>query len=173
MQSQVVIGGTDSVIGSTEIFPPPSSDGCTIPDLPERRAGLTLSLLSSWGTLVVCGGSSFYQPGGRIDYDSCLTWAEGSTSWTHWGTMRCPLILPNTLAIIHWFVDHQDIGTRLGHPPHLLIQLCCWVGWRPSRTSLTNQDFPSKKLKLCQVSVRLMYGSPVKAWLQDNLYVPG
>ena len=79
----------------------------------------------------------------------------------------------NTLAIIHWFVDTQDIGTWLGHSPRInsLIQLCCWVGCAPTRTNTTNQDIPSKKLKLCQVSVRFMYRSPGIAGLQQSWYL--
>jgi len=84
-----VIGGSGetSQLSSAEIFPPPTSDACTIPDLPEPRWGHTLSLLSG-GRLVVCGGAAGIEGGGRIDYDSCLTWSEGSTSWTPLFTMR-------------------------------------------------------------------------------------
>merc|ERR1719474_2391948 len=59
LSGQLVVGGYDgsNQLSSVEIFPPPSSDTCSIPDLPGPRNGHSLSLLSG-GRLVVCGGNS-------------------------------------------------------------------------------------------------------------------
>ena len=80
---QVVIGGLadNRKLSSVEIFPQPSSDTCSIPDLPTPRTGHSLSLLSG-GRLVVCGGES--APESR----SCIVWARGSTDWTHLHSLR-------------------------------------------------------------------------------------
>ena len=80
---QVVIGGLadNQKLSSVEIFPPPPSDSCSIPDLPTPRTRHSLSLLSG-GRLVVCGGES--SPESR----SCIVWARGSTDWTHLHTLR-------------------------------------------------------------------------------------
>ena len=83
---QVVIGGFDgNRISSVEIFPRPSSDACSIPDLPQPRSQHSVSLLSG-GKLVVCGGnggSSFV-----FGFDTCISWVEGNDSWTPLYTMR-------------------------------------------------------------------------------------
>jgi len=82
-EGQLVVGGLGSTnvnanvrLSSVEIFPPPSSDTCSIPDLPGPRHGPSLSLLSR-GRLVVCGGSP------TSEEKSCIVWTRGSTSWTH------------------------------------------------------------------------------------------
>ena len=71
-----------SYLSSVELFPRPSSDACFIPDLPQPRAGPSLSLLSG-GRLVVCGGTD-----GFNDFDSCLSWVAGNKSWTDTFKMR-------------------------------------------------------------------------------------
>ena len=85
----MLVGGTDSWIGQpqskVELFPPPSSDSCSIPDLPEPRALHTLSLLPG-GRLVVCGGST--EIDGDDRFDSCISWVAGQNSWTHMHTLR-------------------------------------------------------------------------------------
>ena len=81
---QLVVGGYTNNGGSStvEIFPPPSSDTCSIPDLPGPRTGHTVSLLSG-GNLVVCGGCC-----SASNEKSCIVWSGGSTSWTHLHTTR-------------------------------------------------------------------------------------
>ena len=83
-----MVGGDDNKpISSVELFPP--NPRCSIPDLPQPRRGASLSLLSG-GRLVVCGG----RVGGdgssdRFEkFDSCISWVEGNTEWTHFYTMR-------------------------------------------------------------------------------------
>ena len=81
---QLVVGGLSSggsTLSSVEIFPPPSSDTCSIPDLPGPRRFHSLSLLSG-GRLVVCGGIP------TSEEKSCITWTGGSTSWKHLHTTR-------------------------------------------------------------------------------------
>ena len=78
-----MLGGKDgdNSLSTVELFPPPPSDDCRIPELPHPRYGHTLSFLSG-GRLVVCGGYF-------LDYlDSCLSWAAGNASWTQFYTMR-------------------------------------------------------------------------------------
>ena len=90
-----MVGGWDgNYLSSTELFPRPPSDTCSIPDLPQARDGHSLSLLSG-GRLVVCGGydgGSF--PDGQVStFDSCISWVAGNTSWTPLYTLRCiPMI---------------------------------------------------------------------------------
>merc|ERR1719494_531471 len=97
-QWQLVVGGSYTV----EIFPPPSSDTCSIPDLPGPREYHSLSLLSG-GRLVVCGGLS------TSEEKSCVAWTRGSTSWTHLhntSTARSghvawtPTSLPNSIVLL-------------------------------------------------------------------------
>ena len=91
---QVVVGGYNgNTLSSVELFPLPSSDTCSIPDLPQARRVHSLSLLSG-GRLVVCGGSV---AGGYVD--SCISWVAGKSSWTPFHTMRCliPIMLSNHL----------------------------------------------------------------------------
>ena len=77
---QLIVGGrSPSRLSSVEIFPPPSSDTCSIPDLPGPREPHSLSLLSR-GRLVVCGG--------RPTSEECIVWTGGSTSWMHLHTTR-------------------------------------------------------------------------------------
>ena len=68
-------------IPSVEVFPPPSADTCSPPDLPEGREGHSISLLSGV-KLVVCGGSPFSVS------NSCIMWISGTISWTHMHSMR-------------------------------------------------------------------------------------
>ena len=93
---QVVIGGLadNQKLSSVEIFPPPPSDSCSIPDLPSPRSGHSLSLLSG-GRLVVCGGES--TPESR----SCIVWARGSTDWTHLHTLRSAYFIFRSNLLTH------------------------------------------------------------------------
>ena len=76
------MGGYDgNYLSSVEIFPSPSTDTCSVPDLPGPRDLHSLSLLSG-GRLVVCGGDP--SPAEK----TCIAWTEGSTSWTHLYTTR-------------------------------------------------------------------------------------
>ena len=55
ISGQVIVGGVDTaILPGIELFPRPTSDACSIPDLPDPAAGHSLSLLSG-GRLVVCG----------------------------------------------------------------------------------------------------------------------
>ena len=55
ISGQVIVGGVDTaILSGIELFPRPTSDACSIPDLPDPAAGHSLSLLSG-GRLVVCG----------------------------------------------------------------------------------------------------------------------
>ena len=66
-------------LSSVEIFPAPSFDTCSVPDLPGTRTSHSLSLLAG-GRLVVCGGL----PTSKL----CIAWRVGDTSWTHLHTTR-------------------------------------------------------------------------------------
>ena len=84
---QVIVGGRIgfkgfNVLSSTEIFPSPHFNACSVPDMPSGRAHHTLSLLSG-GRLVVCGGE-----GDPEVAKSCIFWTYGSTNWTHLHTIR-------------------------------------------------------------------------------------
>ena len=111
-----MVGGFDSfalmVMSSVELFPRPSSDSCSIPDLPQPRFAHSLSLLSG-GRLVVCGGfASLY----INTLDSCISWVAGNTSWTPLYNMRC-------LPIRSHFVKQNHSARRSSHmawtPPSL------------------------------------------------------
>ena len=81
---EVIVGGMDKFyLRSVEIFPPPLSDTCSIPQLPEGRYRHSLSLLSG-GKLVVCGGWS----GSSKVATSCIVWTPESRSWTNMHTSR-------------------------------------------------------------------------------------
>ena len=82
----MVVGGyyDGAPLSSVELFPRPSSDACAIPDLPQPRQGHSVSLLSG-GRLVVCGGVD--RDGNRLR--SCIYWAAGNNSWTHFFDTRC------------------------------------------------------------------------------------
>ena len=92
---QIVIGGHTSEeqgqgppekpLLSVELFPRPSSEACFIPDLPQPRAGHTLSILSG-GRLVVCGGGLRFN---SQFHDTCISWIWGNRSWTPLFTIRC------------------------------------------------------------------------------------
>ena len=83
--------------GSVELFPPPPSDTCSIPNLPQDRSSHSLSLLSG-GRLVVC---DYYS-------DSCISWVAGNTNWTHFYTMRClPMIMDEPSSLLFGFVSHS------------------------------------------------------------------
>ena len=76
---QVVVGGVvGDFLSHMELFPPPPSTTCFIPDLPQPRSGHSISLLSG-GRLVVYGGAGF---------DSCIAWVAGNDGWTDLFTMR-------------------------------------------------------------------------------------
>ena len=89
----MVVGGyyDGAPLSSVELFPRPSSDACAIPNLPQPRAGHSLSLLS--GVLVVCGG--FDED--NNDLDSCISWVAGNDSWTPFYKMRCLPIMTLTI----------------------------------------------------------------------------
>ena len=88
--------GGNGVLSSVEIFPP--SNSCTIPDLPQPRAGHSLSLIS--GVLVVCGGSSANRNLLRNLLDSCISWVAGNDSWTPLYKMRCLPIMTFTINVV-------------------------------------------------------------------------
>ena len=80
---QLIVGGSVRMaLSSVELFPRPSSDACSVPELPQGRTGTSLSLLSG-GRLVVCGGYD-----GSNWLNSCLSWVAGNTSWTHIFTLK-------------------------------------------------------------------------------------
>ena len=91
---QVIVGGKTSgyrgiLNSSIELFPRPPSKDCYIPDIvsdkPEaqlRRARHSLSLMRG-GVLVICGGWDDH-----TSLDSCVSWVDGNSSWTHLFTMR-------------------------------------------------------------------------------------
>ena len=91
---QIIVGGQDgsNYLTSVELFPRPTSDTCSIPDLPEPRWFHTLSLLSG-GRLVVCGGGVDSRlsrlggfPAGVVDI--CISWIAGNTTWSPIYKMR-------------------------------------------------------------------------------------
>jgi len=84
---QLLVGGRDNNGNrlSVQVFPPPSSNTCSIPQLPEPRTGHSISLLSG-GRLVVCGGK------GDVSR-SCIGWQSGNTSWTHLHTLRSSFLI--------------------------------------------------------------------------------
>ena len=110
----------DNKLSSIELFPRPSSDSCSIPQLPQPRDGHSLSLLSG-ARLVVCGGSD----ASENELDSCISWVAGNTSWTLLYKMR-------------WFrktsQSHSNHQVRLatcsspGLDADLSSQLYCSVG---------------------------------------------
>ena len=93
---QVIVGGCKSgcnykgiLNSSIELFPRPPSKDCYIPDIvsdkPEaqlRRERHSLSLMRG-GVLVICGGWDDH-----TSLDSCVSWVDGNSSWTHLFTMR-------------------------------------------------------------------------------------
>ena len=86
---QVIVGGRSrhdtDIFPSIELFPPPPSKGCQIPNNPTaqlKREGHSLSLVLG-DIFVICGGSD-----GSNDLDSCISWSAGKASWTHLFTMR-------------------------------------------------------------------------------------
>ena len=95
-------------LASVEIFPPPSSSNCSIPDLPATRGYNSLSLLSG-GRLVVCGGTT----------SNCISWVAGNTTWTIFGTMRCEdekRIRYNLFLLLHSNTRHYHTAWT---PPSL------------------------------------------------------
>ena len=81
---QLIVSGLNKFyLPSVEIFPPPPSNTCSIPDLPEGRTRHSLSHLSE-GRLIVCGGLS-WSSNTEI---SCIVWTPESLSWTHMHTLR-------------------------------------------------------------------------------------
>merc|ERR1719204_779737 len=115
-QRQLVVGGHDgSPLSSVEIFPPPSSDTCSIPDLPGPRSSHTISLLSG-GRLVVCGGEP------TSEEKSCISWTRGSTSWTHLYTTSTarryhvawvPTSLPNSIVLLGGEYDATKLTAEI------------------------------------------------------------
>ena len=104
---QVVVGGfgDSGRLSNIELFPRPSSPSCSIPDLPQPRAGHSISLLSG-GRLVVCGGID----DNENSLASCITWVAGNDSWTPLQNMRCHLITPQ-----NHFHEHNHSMARVGH----------------------------------------------------------
>ena len=98
----------DIPLASVEIFPPPSSSGCSIPDLPGTRYHHSISLLSG-ERLVVCGGTT----------SNCISWVAGNTTWTIFGTMRCEdkkRIRFNLFLLLHSSTRHYHTAWT---PPSL------------------------------------------------------
>ena len=132
------IGGStstpsDSNLASVEIFPPPSSSGCSIPDLPGIRYYHSLSLLSG-GRLVVCGGST----------SNCISWVAGNTTWTIFGTMRCEdkkRIRYNLFLLLHSYARHLHTAWAPQSLPDSVVLL-----GHSSGTAETNAEIvPGKK----------------------------
>ena len=89
-------------LASVEIFPPPISSGCSIPDLPGARYHHSLSLLSG-GRLVVCGGTT----------SNCISWVAGNTTWTIFGTMRFQnkrKLSFNFFLLLHSYTRHYHVA---------------------------------------------------------------
>ena len=117
-------------LASVEIFPPPISSGCSIPDLPGARYHHSLSLLSG-GRLVVCGGTT----------SNCISWVAGNTTWTIFGTMRCEDKKEYAKIFSSCTVPHA-ITTLAGHLHHFLTPLSCLA---------TLQELRKQTRKSCQV----------------------
>ena len=106
-------GGTtntssNSELASVEIFPPPSSNDCSIPDLPGTRHRHSVSLLSG-GRLVVCGGTT----------NDCISWVTGNTTWTIFGTIRSQSIRKsrfNVFLLLHSYTRYNHVAWA---PPEL------------------------------------------------------
>merc|ERR1711971_1034259 len=110
---QVVVGGGGWNDDTVELFPPPPSDTCSIPNLTQSRYIHTLSLLSG-GRLVVCGGHEDSRLPDK--HDSCISWVAGNTSWTHLYDMSLarnghtawtPPSLPDSIVLLGGR-DNQD-----------------------------------------------------------------
>ena len=115
-------------LSSVELFPP--SDTCSIPDLPQTRTSHSLSLLSG-GRLVVCGGRN-----GSFSLDSCNSWVAGNTSWTHFTTMRCLLIIFTSHNHLHQTQSQCGEIWSHGVDAAFSSRLHCaaWRLWQCSRT---------------------------------------
>ena len=123
----------DIPLASVEIFPPPSSSGCSIPDLPGTRYHHSLSLLSG-GRLVVCGGTT----------SNCISWVAGNTTWTIFGTMRCEdkkRIRINLFLLLHSNTRHYHTAWAPPSLPDSVVLL-----GHSSGTAETNAEIvPGKK----------------------------
>ena len=133
-------GGANKAFSSVEIFPP--SNSCTIPDLPQPRAGHSLSLIS--GVLVVCGG--FHEDGNRLD--SCISWVAGNDSWTPLYKMRCLPII--TLYNKLFTIKHNHSVARTDHtawtPPSLPNSIMLLGGWTDA-ADLTAEIVPGNVIR--------------------------
>ena len=108
-------------LSSVEIFPAPSSDTCSIPDLPRPRDYHTISLLSG-ERLVVCGG----RPSSER---SCIVWTRGSTTWTHLHTTRSSYHISHTnkeLTQQHGKESTRGLGSTISSRLHRAAR---WHWW--------------------------------------------
>ena len=111
------MGGYDgsNFLSSMELFPRPPSDSCFIPPLPQPRSDHSLSLLSG-GRLVVCGGRDGHSS--STHFDSCISWVGGSTSWTHFHTMRClPIQLISQLNKFQFLCQSSHFTNQIAQQP--------------------------------------------------------
>ena len=125
------MGVGKTYLSSVELFPPPATPACSLPDIPFPRYGHSLSILSG-GRLVVCGGRDQ-----RNYLASCISWVAGDSSWTHFHNMRCrldfrskmPLISNQTMAI-----QYYQYGPILAYclDSKITPQLCC-ADWRAAQ----------------------------------------
>ena len=119
----MLVGGYDgsSRLSNVELFPPPASDSCFIPDLPHARADHSFSLLSG-GRLVVCGAYNYV--------DSCISWVAGNNSWTLLYTMRCVLPMPHSVILIKQKQSQCSKKGLHGLDSGISSRIHCAARWR-------------------------------------------
>jgi hypothetical protein len=77
-QSGLVLTGGDISDKSVEVWSPDSGHVCSGPNLPDRRRFHSADFTSAG--VVVCGG--------LFTRTSCLAWAPGTSTWTHYATIQ-------------------------------------------------------------------------------------
>ena len=119
-------------LSSTELFP--SSGACDIPDLPQPRAGHTLSILSE-GRLVVCGGKN--DTTNQPTSDECISWVAGNTSWTLLYKMRC-----HPITFVFIFNYSVARASHTAWTPSSLPNSIVLMGGHTIPTQLTTERLP-------------------------------